>query len=157
VEHIAERVRIRRVTVPAKTLDRILADGDAPEVAFVTIDANGHEWEVLQGFTLERWQPDVVIVERLGHLPDRTILGHMHAHGYAFRRRTGVNDWFERRSDPSSPGLRYRVWLLGRHHLPRYLTVYMPFLRGPVRRTLKRGLVRLGLLDAARRLARRGS
>lgn len=157
VAHIADRVRIRRVTVAAKTLDQILADGGAPRVDFVTIDANGHEWGVLQGFTLQRWQPDVVIVERLGHLPDRTILRHMHAHGYAFRRRTGVNDWFVRAADGSSLGPRYRAWLLGRHHLPKYLTVFMPLLRGPVRRTLKRGLVRLGLLDAARALTRRGS
>lgn len=155
VEHIADRVRIRRVTVPAKTLDQILQEGDAPDIDFITIDANGHERDVLRGFALDRWRPGVVIVERLGHLPDGTIMRHMHAHGYALRRKTGVNDWFVRRSDRSALGVRYRAWLFARHYLPRYLTVYMPFLRGPVRSALKRAVARLGLLERARSWMRR--
>lgn len=156
VDHIADQVRIRRTTVPAKTLDQILAEGGATEVDFMTIDVNGHEWEALQGLTLGRWRPEVVIVERLTHLPDRKMLRHMHANEYAFRRTTGVNDWYVRCTDPAALGPRYRAWLLARHYLPRYLTLYMPFVRGPVKRTVKRTLRRLSLLQAARRLARRG-
>lgn len=157
VDHIADQVRIRRTTVPAKTLDEILTAGGASEIDFMTIDVNGHEWETLQGLTLGRWRPEVVIVERLMHLPDRRMLGHMRAHGYAFRRTTGVNDWYVRCSDPAALGPRYRAWLLARHYLPRYLTLYMPLVRGPLRRMVKRTLRRLGLLQAARRLTRRGS
>lgn len=154
VEHIADRVRIRHVSVPAKTLDQILKEGGAPEIDFITIDANGHERDVLRGFTLDRWRPGVVIVERLGHLPDRTIMRQMHAQGYALRRKTGVNDWFVR-CDRSALGLRYRAWLFGRHYLPRYLTLYMPFVRGPARSALKRAIARLGLLERARSFMRR--
>lgn len=155
VEHIGDQVRIRRVTVAAKTLDEILEEAAAAEIQFVTIDANGHEWEVLQGFTLSRWRPEIVIAERLAHLPQREVMRHMHANGYALRRRTGVNDWFVRCGEASARDWRYRARLLMRHYLPRYLTLYMPLLRGPVRSTLKRALTRLGLLERARALTRR--
>ena len=53
------------VLVRCKTLDEILFDlipGRTPD--FVTIDVEGFEWAVLQGFTLDVWRPRVVIIER---------------------------------------------------------------------------------------------
>lgn len=156
VEHIADELELRRVAVPARTIDDVLAENGAPRLDFITIDVNGYEWEALQGLSLERWRPEVVILERATHLPDRRILGHMHRHGYRFRRRTGVNDWFVRCSYPSELGARYRAWLAVRHWAPAYLTLYMPLLHGPGKRALKRALTRMGLLDRTRTLRRRG-
>lgn len=154
VDHISDQLEIRRISVAGRTVDDILAEAGAPRVDFISIDVNGYEWEALKGLTLDRWLPEIVILERGGHLPDRRILRHMHAHGYRFRRRTGVNDWFIR---SSRFGARYRAWLLARHHAPAYLTLFVPFLRGPVKRAVKRVLGRLGVLDAARALLRRSA
>lgn len=155
VDHIADEVRIRRVTVEARTIDDVLENADSPPIDFITIDVNGYEWDALQGLTLERWRPELIIVERLTHLPDRRILRRMRVGGYAYRRTTGVNDWFIRTSDPSALGLRYRVRLLLGFFLPRYLTVYMPLLRGPGKRSVKRVLERLGLLPIVREMLNR--
>ena len=87
---------VETVLVQCKTLDEVLSDlipGRTPD--FVTIDVEGHEWAVMQGFTLDVWRPRVVIIER-NFYPDWRILRHMYEKGYAYTRTTGVNDWFER-------------------------------------------------------------
>jgi FkbM family methyltransferase len=89
----------KAVTVPAKTLDRILEEHNAPALDFITIDVEGFEMEVLRGFTITRWKPKVVILERDTDEMDEEILDYMRRHGYKhFRttpegRKTG-NDWY---------------------------------------------------------------
>jgi FkbM family methyltransferase len=90
------RVTIRQITVPAATLDDILAGVGIGEIDFMTIDVEGHEWSVLRGLDLRRWRPRVLILERNGTLPDRRIFEHLQRHGYRYTGRTGVNDWYER-------------------------------------------------------------
>ncbi len=93
------RVKVRRISVEGRTLDELLAPLDWPRLDFVTIDVEGSEADVLRGFSLGRWQPEVVIVERNGRFPQPAVLRHFHRHGYGFIRRTGVNDWFVRRTE----------------------------------------------------------
>lgn len=140
--------RVRRVEVPARTLDDILAEAGAPAVDFMTIDVEGHEWAVLQGLSLDRWQPEVLLVERNGPLPDRHLLGLIHRHGYVFTRRTGTNDWFLRAGPaaPARPG--YRLWLWWR----LYLLGAPPIAAKAAAKWL---LVRLGLFRRAKSLLRR--
>jgi FkbM family methyltransferase len=90
---------VSEVRVQAKTLDEILTeanlgDRDIDGLDFVTIDVEGHEFEVLQGFTLANWRPKWVILERNYHFPEYRLVKHMRDHGYLHQRRTGVNDWF---------------------------------------------------------------
>lgn len=125
----------REISVPAKTLDTILEENNASAIDFVTIDVEGHEWGVLQGFTLSRWKPQVVLIERNSHLPDMKLMRHMHGNHYIFCRTTGgVNDWFERVQPgvSSSPAYLGRLWLS--FYLPKYLTAWLP----PIREFTKR-------------------
>lgn len=71
--------------VPANTLDFMLEEARFPRVDFLTIDVEGHEFSVLQGFSIERWNPSVVVLERLKHEPEPQIAAYMSAHGYEKR------------------------------------------------------------------------
>ncbi|WP_375001000.1 FkbM family methyltransferase [Aeromicrobium sp. CTD01-1L150] len=103
---LAERnISTTPVDVPATTLDRVLEDVDPPAIDFVTIDVEGHERAVLQGFDLRRWRPEVVLVESATGAPDPRISWLLFRAGYARVRRVVVNDWYERRRPPARVGL----------------------------------------------------
>jgi FkbM family methyltransferase len=131
---------LETVWVPSSTLDAVLFEhlGNRA-VDFVTIDVEGHEWEVMQGFSIDVWKPTVVIIER-NYQPDWRIFRHMHAHGYGYTRTTGVNDWFER-------GVNQTNAQLVRAVLPLYGL--------GLRRLVKNGLARAHLLELASKVRRR--
>lgn len=141
---------IKRVTVQAKTLDSILDEaGMNGPIDFLSIDVEGHEWPVLQGFSIDRWKPKIVVLERNSHFPERAIMRYMRSHAYGWRRTTGCNDWFyadERRR----PLYAIRVAML--YYAPMYLTIWKPTLLAPTKRLGKRALRKLGWLDVARSL-----
>jgi FkbM family methyltransferase len=80
------------IDVPTRTLDQILVDAGAQSVDFISIDVEGHELDVLDGFDLERWRPRLILIEDL--------LLHLQVHRYLKRRnyrlfrRTGINNWY---------------------------------------------------------------
>ena len=90
---------VKEITVRTATLDSLLADAAFPEIHFITIDVEGHEMAVLEGFTLERHKPRVVIIEDNTVGGNRGVARHMEEHGYVHFRRTGVNEWYARASD----------------------------------------------------------
>lgn len=53
------------VTVPARSLDRVLEDAgmEGREIHFVSIDVEGAEPAVLRSFDLARWRPWILVVE----------------------------------------------------------------------------------------------
>jgi FkbM family methyltransferase len=120
--------RVTRVTVPARPLDAILDESGLPRIDFVTVDVEGHEYEVLQGFTLARWRPQVVILERNTHFPEYRILRHMHRNGYVLERTTGVNDWYVP-SASTDAGPAYLGRLLGTYYAPKLITAWRPIVR----------------------------
>ena len=161
------RVQLREVTVNTQTLDTILATAQLGPIHFMTIDVEGQEWNVLQGFDLTRWQPKIVIIERNHHFPRWRMLRHFHQHGYALRRTTGVNDWFVR-ADSAEITASYRAKLLTTYYiapLPAWVrkqadaaatktTRQIDTTKRRVRATAKRGLERAGLLGRVKRLLR---
>ncbi len=97
---------VKEITVRTATLDSLLTEAAFPEIQFITIDVEGHEMEVLEGFTLERHRPRIVIIEDNAASDDPRARGgdprvgrHMSAHGYVHFRRTGVNEWYAHESD----------------------------------------------------------
>ncbi len=97
---------IKQITVRTATLDSLLAEAAFPRVDFITIDVEGHELAVLEGFALGRHRPRIVIVENnsasddpLAVSGDPRVAAHMSKHGYVHFRRTGVNEWYAHESD----------------------------------------------------------
>jgi FkbM family methyltransferase len=114
---------VRTIIVSAKRLDSILEEAGVGEIDFITIDVEGHEWEALQGLTISRWRPEVIILERWSTLPDPQIMHYMHNNGYLYERTTGgLNDWFIRATVSKSGNFWYRFWLNLRLYLPAHLT-----------------------------------
>lgn len=75
----------KEVKIEARTLDSMLEEAEFTHIDFITIDVEGHEFAVLEGFTINRWQPKVVVLERLKSEPDPEIAAYMSRHGYVKR------------------------------------------------------------------------
>jgi FkbM family methyltransferase len=90
---------IREITVRTATLDSLLEEAGFTQLEFVTIDVEGHELSVLEGFDLETYRPRIVIVEDNSVNGNVSVARHMADHGYVHFRRTGVNEWYARGSD----------------------------------------------------------
>ena len=71
----------RVIEVPVRTLDDILAEAQAP-VPFdlLSLDVEGHELKVLEGFTFARWRPRLVLLE--DHVGDLSKHRALTAAGY---------------------------------------------------------------------------
>jgi FkbM family methyltransferase len=90
--------------VDCRTLDDVLESCAAPEgIDFMSVDIEGHEMEMFEGFTLSRWAPRLVLLE--DHVTDHRKHRHMVANGYQVILRTGLNSWYV----PQSTGFRLSV------------------------------------------------
>ncbi|MGC9942032.1 MAG: FkbM family methyltransferase [Verrucomicrobiota bacterium] len=85
---VVERV----VNVEVRTLDEVLAEAGNPQIDFISIDVEGWELQVLEGFDLHRHRPAVLLVE--DHLKQLSVHRHMARHGYRVVKRTGCNNWY---------------------------------------------------------------
>ncbi len=90
---------VTEITVRTTTLNKLLEEAAFPEIQFITIDVEGHEMEVLNGFTLEMHKPRIVIIEDNSVNGNPRVARHMSGHGYVHFRRTGVNEWYAHESD----------------------------------------------------------
>jgi FkbM family methyltransferase len=108
------------ITVQAATLDRILREANAPiPIDFVSIDVEGHELAVLDGFDLAYWRPRLLLVEDLAM--NLRLHRYLKSRGYAWFRRTLLNGWYAPRE------LAPPVSLLGRWQFFRKYYLSMPF------------------------------
>ena len=81
------------INVSAITLDEILASANAPRhFDFLSIDVEGHEIEVLRGFTFDRWKPRLILLE--DHVSNLKKHRFMKSADYRLVRRTGHNGWY---------------------------------------------------------------
>jgi FkbM family methyltransferase len=142
-ERIAQQgFSTRPVDVQTLTMDEILVQAklEGP-IDFVTIDVEGHELEVLQGFNLERWKPTILIIEDNSNTEDKTVVRYLAGLGYLPFQRTGVNDWFAHRSNSQL------ITLTGRLRLTTQVSIIrarnrlrkIPWLRGAWRWLNARG------------------
>ncbi len=86
--------RMEEVTVPVRTLDTMLAEAGAEKIDFVTIDVEGGELAVLQGFNLVRWQPRIVILENNDSKHCGVLQDVMLQRGYHYFLNTSCNEWY---------------------------------------------------------------
>mgnify|MGYP001415177187 FL=1 len=74
-ERIAEQgFSTKPLEVRTFTMDQLLERAQLTGgIDFVTIDVEGHEMDVLRGFSLDRWQPTVLIIEDNSNHKDSTV------------------------------------------------------------------------------------
>jgi FkbM family methyltransferase len=90
---------IKEITVRTATLDSLLEESGFGQLDFVTIDVEGHELSVLEGFDLGTYRPRIVIIEDNSIDGNVSVTRHMADQGYVHFRRTGVNEWYAHESD----------------------------------------------------------
>jgi FkbM family methyltransferase len=96
----AGEATVREITVAKRKLDDILDEAGVSAVDFVSIDVEGHELEVLKGFSVEKFRPRIIIVEDNPGQENPDVSGYLKDKGYKKFFRTGVNDWYGMDSDP---------------------------------------------------------
>ena len=108
------------IVVPTRTLDSILEEAAAPApIGLLSIDVEGHEVEVLQGFDLDRWQPMLVLVE--DHVSSLKTHHYLQRNGYRLIRRAGFNGWYVPEGEP------VRVTRADRWEILRKYYLALPF------------------------------
>lgn len=85
---------IHGISVKVRTLNDILSEAAATQIDFVSIDVEGHELSVLQGFDLSRWRPKILLVEDNSDMDRTGVERHLTANGYRRFYRSGGNDWY---------------------------------------------------------------
>jgi hypothetical protein len=72
--------------VPVRTMDSVLDDAAAMiagrPIDFASIDVEGHERELLEGFSLSKWKPRVVMLEDMSRGEQGTLQKVMEQAGY---------------------------------------------------------------------------
>lgn len=76
--------KLRKVIVPAVTLDELLSKHGMVDVDLLQIDAEGYDWQVLQTLSLDRVRPKLIQLET-GHMGRRDLTEmarHLNSAGY---------------------------------------------------------------------------
>jgi FkbM family methyltransferase len=90
----------RTVQVCTRTLDEILTDAKINgNIDFISIDVEGHEHEALQGLSLEKWKPTILLIEDNSKFENNFVNGYLEKFGYFRFMRTGVNDWYAHKTN----------------------------------------------------------
>ena len=82
------------IKVEVKKLDTILSRINIEKIDFLSIDTEGTELEVLQGFDIERWKPKLFVIEN--NFNDIKLKEYLSRFGYILSERIGVNDFYVR-------------------------------------------------------------
>jgi FkbM family methyltransferase len=77
--------------LPVRTLDYCLAAADFPRVDFLSIDAEGHDMEVLKGVNLKVWKPRAIMVENWD-MDTTYFADHLVPFGYSLAARFFSNE-----------------------------------------------------------------
>jgi FkbM family methyltransferase len=104
------------IDVPVRTLDSVLEEaGSPPGFDFLSIDVEGHEIEVLRGFNIARWRPQLILLE--DHVADLSKHRYLNSAGYRIIRRYENNGWYVPRQAADQPGLADRWEILRKYYL----------------------------------------
>lgn len=87
------------ITISTRRLDDILEEAALDRIDFISIDVEGHELALLDGFSPDRWRPRILIVEDNSTIWDGRVSAALRKKGYVRFLRTGVNDWYAHNAD----------------------------------------------------------
>lgn len=103
------------VEVPVRTLDSVLEAEGVDKVDFVSIDVEGFELDVLRGFSLSRYRPDLILIE--DHVRTLELHRYLLAQDYRLIERTFLNNWYVPRSAHRPVALKTRLRLFRKLYL----------------------------------------
>jgi FkbM family methyltransferase len=104
------------IDVPIRTLDSVLEEAGAPAgFAFLSIDVEGHELDVLHGFDIARWRPRLILLE--DHVPNLSRHRYLTEAGYRIIRRYGNNGWYVPRDSSDRARFADRWEILRKYYL----------------------------------------
>ena len=130
------------IAVPVTTLDAILRDANAPRpLDFISIDVEGHEIEVFDGFDLDHWRPRLILVE--DHVLDLESHRTLQRRGYKWVRRSGLNGWYVP-SDSPDAGRMAGLAAIRAQILPRSANAARPRCRAQAARRHRRAAAVFG-------------
>jgi FkbM family methyltransferase len=89
-----------KVSVPSRTLNTLLGD-PVSDIDFVSIDVEGAELQVLQGFDLRRYEPRILVIEANSDTARHALEDYLSVHGYALARSMYWNHFFVRSEEDS--------------------------------------------------------
>jgi FkbM family methyltransferase len=109
-------IPVGTIEVPVRTLDAVLSEAEAPApLDFLSVDVEGHEVDVLRGFSFQRWRPRLILLEdHVGNLRKHRYLT---AAGYRLVRYTHINAWYVPADATVAIGWRDRVELVRKYYL----------------------------------------
>ncbi len=101
----------RTIRVRANTLTHLLEEHKIDRIDLLSLDVEGAELEVLQGFDFDRWRPGLILME------DKCVFLSKHLFlkrkGYVLVRKLHGNSWYVPRGSPRPPwpmGERLRLF-----------------------------------------------
>lgn len=115
-------VSAAEITVSARTLDSMLEEVGASRVDFASIDVEGAEMSVLEGFDIRRWSPAIVVIESNSKVRPAEIRDYFVCNGYAYWHSIDVNDFY--RNMKAGP---VWTWLVDRSRYARHRIVRRMF------------------------------
>lgn len=101
------------VQVRTMTLNQILNDAHVDaEIDFISIDVEGHEHEVLEGLSIEKWRPTILLVEDNSNFVDDSVCAYLRHYDYVRFKRTGVNDWYAHKTNKQLVNIRSKIGVM---------------------------------------------
>jgi len=87
---------IKKIKVNVRTLDYLLKNEmkEIKKIDILTIDVEGSELDVLNGFDIDRWKPRVVFIEDHFSEKDKKIYDYMTSHNYNLDKRIEYNNFY---------------------------------------------------------------
>ncbi len=89
-----------KLRVKLRTLDSVLEEAGVARIDFLSIDVEGLELEVLQGLTLEKYRPQLILLEDKHHSYNKYF--YLRRHNYRRVKRTDLNDWYVPADSPAT-------------------------------------------------------
>jgi hypothetical protein len=103
-------------TVKLMTLDEVLQEADtSDQIDFLSIDTEGTELDILQGFNIEKYKPSLIIVEY--HVYSLKLHKYLKKHNYKLIKRIRDNNWYVRKDIKIKIGIFDRLKLFRKMYL----------------------------------------
>lgn len=119
------KLAILPVKVAARRLDSILVEAGVERLDMVSIDVEGHEYSVLKGFDLERFNPRIMLIEDSTDLQVSMVEKYLMHKGYHRFYRSGGNDWYARRGEIRTSFIS-RMLMSGKMEIRGWAKVIIP-------------------------------